>query len=57
LARLYQAGSKATAHLTFDAPHGLVTELEFRPAILLVERLLKSHLYDKTGIKMERFRG
>lgn len=53
LARFYNAGSKATAHLTSEGSHTFDWR-ELPQAVELVVRLLKDHLYRPTGKVMDR---
>jgi hypothetical protein len=53
LARTYHAASKACAHLTLGSNHGFSPE-ELPKAIDLISNLLKTHLYEQKGIKMEK---
>lgn len=45
LARTYETGNKATAHFTHKAPYGGEHEIIY-DSIALIERLLKTYLYD-----------
>lgn len=48
LAKTHHAASKASAHLTYGSKHGFNPQ-DLIPAIDLITRLLKSHLYDRVN--------
>ncbi len=54
LANFFNAGSKATAHLTSDGSHDF-DHNDFHPAVDLVVDLLRTHLYAPTNQPMNRF--
>ena len=56
LARLHEAGSKTTAHLTYPSSGSAAVPFwpDYESAVRLVERLLKEHLYDVVKRPMER---
>jgi hypothetical protein len=55
LARVYNAASKATAHLTYDSNHQM-TIADLNKAIDIVINLLKTNLYGMHNIELKKYK-